>query len=68
MRNSEQKDLAHWIELYNTSEPSPKPMDVGNHTNLEVTKARTEMKGSLYYPMSKNPRGKAIIINNICKW
>jgi hypothetical protein len=26
------------------------------------------MKGSLYYPMSKNPRGKAIIINNICKW
>jgi hypothetical protein len=23
------------------------------------------MKGSLYYSMSKNPRGKAIIINNI---
>jgi hypothetical protein len=62
LRNSEQKVLAYWLEEYNTS---PGPIDVRNDAKLDVINARAEMKGSVYYSMSKNPRGKAIIIYNI---
>ena len=61
LRSSGQEKAAKELEKYNTS---PGPMKMSVNDVITVCEAKAEMKGTLYYQMSKNPRGKCIIINN----
>ncbi len=64
LKLSGQTEAALELEKYNTS---PGRMEVT--TNDEITvKPGKEMKGTLYYTMSKNPRGKCVIINNFVNY
>jgi len=65
LRLSGQTDAANELQLYNTS---PGHIQVSTEIVIPVTPAKAEMKGTLYYQMSINPRGKCIIINNIVKY
>jgi hypothetical protein len=61
LRSLGQTEAADELEEYNTS---PGRMKFTNAVEIEITKVKAEMKGTLYYSMTKNPRGKCIIINN----
>ncbi len=62
MRSLGQTEAADELEKYNTS---PGRMEVTTKVEIEVTQVKAEIKGSKSYSMTKNPRGKCIIINNI---
>jgi hypothetical protein len=62
LRSLGQTEAADELEKYNTS---PGRMKFTNEVEIEVTQVKAEIKGTLYYPMTKKPRGKCIIINNI---
>jgi hypothetical protein len=62
LRSLGQTDAADELEKYNTS---PGRMIFTNEVEIKVTQVKAEIKGTLYYPMTKKPRGKCIIINNI---
>jgi hypothetical protein len=59
-----QTEAADELENYNTSTGL---MATTTEVEIKVTQAKAEMKGALYYTMTKIPRGKCIIINNILK-
>ncbi len=60
LKLSDQTEVALELEKYNTS---PGRMEVTTNDEIAV-KIGKEMKGTLYYEMSRNPRGKCVIINN----
>jgi hypothetical protein len=62
LRSLGQTEVADELEKYNTS---PGRMEITTKVEIEVTQVKAEMKGTLYYSMTKNPRGKCIIINNM---
>jgi hypothetical protein len=62
LRNTGQTEAAKELEDYNTS---PGRNLVSNEVFIKVTQTKAETKGSLNYNMTKNPRGKCIIINNV---
>ncbi len=62
LRSLGQTEAADELEKYNTS---PGRMEVTTKVEIEVTQVKAEIKGSKSYSMTKNPRGKCIIINNI---
>jgi hypothetical protein len=59
LRSLGQTEAADELEEYNTS---PGRMKFTNAVEIEITKVKAEMKGTLYYSMTKKPRGKCIII------
>jgi hypothetical protein len=61
LRSLGQTDAADELEKYNTS---PGRMEITTEVEIKVTQVKAEIKGTLFYPMTKNPRGKCIIINN----
>jgi hypothetical protein len=62
LRSLGQTEAADELEKYNTS---PGRMKITTEVEIKVNQAKAEIKGTLYYPMTKKPRGKCIIINNI---
>jgi hypothetical protein len=62
LRSLGQTEAADELEKYNTS---PGRMKITTEVKIKVTQAKASIKGSNIYPMTKNPRGKCIIINNI---
>jgi len=62
LRSLGQTEVADELEKYNTS---PGRMEITTEVMIKVTQAKASIKGSNIYPMTKNPRGKCIIINNI---
>jgi hypothetical protein len=61
LRNTGQTEAADDLSKYNTS---PGRMQESTDVLIKVSEAKAEMKGSLIYPMTKNPRGMCYIINN----
>jgi hypothetical protein len=64
LKLSDQTDVALELEKYNTS---PGRMEVTTNDVIDVSPGK-EMKGTLYYKMSKSPRGMCVIINNFVKY
>ncbi len=62
LKNSGQIAAADELKKYNTSPGRMTP--VSTSAFIEVIKSKAEMKGSLIYQMTKNPRGNCIIILN----
>jgi hypothetical protein len=61
LRSTGQIEAADDLNNYNTS---PGRMPESTDVLIKVNEAKAEMKGSLIYPMIKNPRGMCYIINN----
>ncbi len=62
LRSLGQNEVADELEKYNTS---PGRMQITTEVEIKVTQAKALIKGTLFYEMTKNPRGKCIIINNM---
>jgi hypothetical protein len=62
LRNSGQIAAAEELEYFNKSPGRMTP--VSTSAVIEVIQSKFEMKGSLIYQMTKNPRGKCFIILN----
>jgi hypothetical protein len=61
LRNLGQKEAAEELEKYNTS---PGRMEITTEVMIKVTQVKAPTIGSKCYSMTKNLRGKCIIINN----
>ncbi len=62
LRSLGQTEAADELEKYNTF---PGRMKITNEVEIKVIQAKAPSVGSDTYRMTKNPRGKCIIINNI---
>jgi hypothetical protein len=62
LRSLGQTEAADELKKYNTS---PGRMKITNEVEIKVTQGKAPFIGSNIYSMTKNPRGKCIIINNI---
>ncbi len=61
LRKTGQNEAADDLNKFNTS---PGRMKESTDVVIKVNEAKAEMKGSLIYPMTKNPRRMCYIINN----
>ncbi|XP_054159964.1 caspase-9-like [Oppia nitens] len=58
------KHVADRLQEYNTSKGN---WEFRMTPNLNVTKSKAPLKGTLFYSMTKTPRGKCVIVNNVPK-
>lgn len=65
LRKTHSEDLANELKQYNTSSGEMSLLGLSTETKIPVKKCKIPDKGSNSFSMSKNPRGKCIIINNI---
>jgi hypothetical protein len=65
VRKTHSEDLANELKQYNTSSGEMLLLDLSTQTKIPVKKCKIPEKRSAYFPMSANPRGKCIIINNV---
>jgi hypothetical protein len=64
LRELGQNKAADELQEYNTSKVILNISNLSYDIEIPINRAKIPMVGSLHYPMSQNPRGKFVIINN----